>query len=159
MVEKIIGEYKLSSDVEALVDNRQRLIGGLGRYCTEVASRSVFTTDYNGHPAELVESSIEFICPPQFVIERGTEIDEIPPEVAPVRHIEETSHDYDPSKVTGHFKVNYNVGSDGQAILGVESISGKNEAPQGVIDAINQVFRGSNTDSPDDETSYTKIDV
>lgn len=151
MVEKVIGEFVSSDDIEKIVEMREKLLRKIGRVCTEIAASHTYALSQNQQSRTLVGSSIEYIFPPQAIDEINDRQLDIRPDEDPTIKIYAHRHGFNKDIVKGHVQVNFGV-IENQAYLGVQSHPEKSDMPSKLLDDVREIF------TPDDESSseYTK---
>lgn len=136
MVEKAIDKFLSTDDIEEVFKKRERLLGKLARFCTEVASSRVFEPGTN---RPLIGSSTEFIYPAQVLGEAKEITLDIPHGDDPNLRIHAFRRKYDKKNVKGYLQVNFgNI--EGQAYLGVQTNPKKSETPAALRKVISKIF-------------------
>ena len=136
MVEKAIDEFISTMYIEEVFKKRERLLGKLARFCTEVAYSHIYEPSSN---RPLIGSSAEFIYPAQSLSDAKESTLVIPRGDGPHLRINALRHNYDEESVKGYLQVNFgNI--EGQAYLGVQTSPEKSDTPSALREAISKIF-------------------
>lgn len=134
-IEKIVGEYTSSSDVEKLEARHERLVRGLSKACTTVFYESMYENDGLGNMSNFVGSAMEFVYPPQDVSEGIDREVDVPSSAEPIRRIETTKHEYDGERATGIIQVHLDINGS-KVFFGFNSLPGKSDFSEKVMELI-----------------------